>query len=943
VLRPKNIARFLLATSSLVTAALCSSPAARAQTIDYASGEIRSNPIDLDGGGVTLNVAPGPFATQSGAITGANGINKTGFGSLLLSGANNYAGDTRVSDGMLLLAAPGALGSGKLILTGGDIAFLTGGSLTIGGMNQGDGIISRFSVVDGETLRLKVENDGALGSFGAGHSALLYLGGGAGTAGTIEIDSAAFVGEDSNTRIRAGTVRLARTSEFGLSSSRGMLGIDSTARYDLNGNSNGVSALSLSGQGVITNTAGDTISYVTVRSEGIFAGRIEDDAGQVGLIKQGLGTLVLSGASTYSAGTELSGGTVRVEHSRALGTGLVTMAAGSKIDFAPDISLANNLALAGTGTLNVSTGSASHTGSIDEGGGAFGVRKTGAGNLILSGLNTYTGATTVNAGTLSVNGSIASSSLTTVNAGGTLGGNGTVGNTIINGGGALAPGNSIGTLTVAGSLTFAAASNYMVEVSPASADRTNVKGKATLGGATVNASFAPGAYVAKQYTILNAAGGVSGTFGALANTNLPSGFKSNLSYDASNVYLDLALNFSTPSVGLNVNQRNVANALTAFFNTSGGIPMMFGALDPAGLTRVSGEVATGAQQTTFNAMNLFMGMLSDPFIEGRHPAIASHAGANSFAEEPAPNPTRQRSNADAYATAVKAGAGNPYLSAQPVNRWSVWAAGYGGSQTTDGSGSTGSNTATSRIYGTAAGADYRLSPETLVGFALAGGGTSFSIANGLGGGSSDLFQAGAFVRHNAGNAYLSGALAYGWQDISTDRAVGTDQLRAKFNANAFSGRLEGGWRFVAPWMGLTPYAAVQATRFDLPMYAERALIGAGTFALGYAAKDVTATRTELGFRADRSFAVQDAILTLRGRTAWAHDFNTERSVAATFQSLPGASFVVNGAAPAHDSALATASAELKWLNGISLGGTFEGEFSSVTRSYAGKGVVRYAW
>ena len=53
--------------------------------------------------------------------------------------------------------------------------------------------------------------------------------------------------------------------------------------------------------------------------------------------------------------------------------------------------------------------------------------------------------------------------------------------------------------------------------------------------------------------------------------------------------------------------------------------------------------------------------------------------------------------------------------------------------------------------------------------------------------------------------------------------------------------------------------------------------------------------------------------------------------------------MVNGAAPAHDSALATASAELKWLNGISLGGTFEGEFSSVTRSYAGKGVVRYAW
>ena len=50
-------------------------------------------------------------------------------------------------------------------------------------------------------------------------------------------------------------------------------------------------------------------------------------------------------------------------------------------------------------------------------------------------------------------------------------------------------------------------------------------------------------------------------------------------------------------------------------------------------------------------------------------------------------------------------------------------------------------------------------------------------------------------------AYISGALAYGWQDITTDRTVtvaGIDQLRAEFNANAFSGRAEGGYRFVTP-------------------------------------------------------------------------------------------------------------------------------------------------
>ena len=121
------------------------------------------------------------------------------------------------------------------------------------------------------------------------------------------------------------------------------------------------------------------------------------------------------------------------------------------------------------------------------------------------------------------------------------------------------------------------------------------------------------------------------------------------------------------------------------------------------------------------------------------------------------------------------------------------------------------------------------------------------------------------------------------------------------------------------------------------------LSGANTFALSYGAKTVTATRSELGLRTDRSWTIDDAILTLRGRAAWAHDFNPDRAVAATFQTLPGASFVVNGAAQANDAALTTASAELKWRNGFSLVATFEGEFSNVTRSYAGKGVVRYAW
>ena len=599
---------------------------------------------------------------------------------------------------------------------------------------------------------------------------------------------------------------------------------------------------------------------------------------------------------------------------------------------------ASGASLSNFGSIQGGNGGAGGAAGVGTPSGSAGSPGAGGAGIVGSGLTISNGGT--------ISGGMDGDGVTRADAivftGGTnfLGGTGTVGSFTMTSGGTFAPGNGTpgSSMTVSGNLAFASGAIYLVQLNPSTASFATVTGSATLGGATVNANFASGSYVSKQYTILTATGGISGTFGALANTNLPQGASDSLSYNADNVFLNLKAGF-TNFTGLNVNQQNVANALTNFFNATGGIPAAFFGLSPSGLTQVSGELGTGAQQTTFDAMNLFMGLLTDPFVAGRGDGGATGANA------PIGYASTQTSSAarDAYAMFTKAPLAQTY---DP--RWSVWAAGFGGSQTTDGNAALGSNTATSSVYGTVVGADYRISPFTVAGFALAGGGTNFSVAN-SGSGHSDLFQAGAFIRHTVGPAYISAALAYGWQDITTNRTVtvaGSDLLRAQFDANAFSGRLEGGYRFVAPWVGgigITPYAAAQFTTFDLPAYAEQAIAGSNAFALANNAKDVTDSRSELGIRTDKSFAMSDGVLILRSRFAWAHDYNPDRSIAATFQTLPGASFVVNGAAQASDSALVTASVEKKWLNGWSAAATFEGEFSDVTRSYAGKGVVRYTW
>ena len=178
----------------------------------------------------------------------------------------------------------------------------------------------------------------------------------------------------------------------------------------------------------------------------------------------------------------------------------------------------------------------------------------------------------------------------------------------------------------------------------------------------------------------------------------------------------------------------------------------------------------------------------------------------------------------------------------------------------------GSHDLSARTAGFAGGLDYHLTRDSVVGFALAGGGTNWSLAQGIGGGKSDAFQAGVYGATRSGPAYLAAAFAYTNHWMSTDRfAFAGDHLTASFNAQSFGGRVESGYRFATFYGGVTPYAAIQAQSFHTPSYSESDLNGGG-FALAYNARTAHRYPQRIG-RALRPAAAlnPDAALTMRAR------------------------------------------------------------------------------
>jgi uncharacterized protein with beta-barrel porin domain len=430
----------------------------------------------------------------------------------------------------------------------------------------------------------------------------------------------------------------------------------------------------------------------------------------------------------------------------------------------------------------------------------------------------------------------------------------------------------------------------------------------------------------------------------VAFTNTGSGNLGDVNIDdVSLIYLGpFTLTPLLPS-GAPVNAINVAAAIDNAAINSNSTPQLFQSLNlyglsgtqlVAALTQLDGETSTDAERGAFQLMNQFLGLMLDPFVDGRF----GPGGAIGFA------PDREAAFppdiALAYASVMKA----PVYKA-PTNPWNVWGTGFGGGSHSNGDPLIGSTDVGTRTYGFASGVDYRVTANTVVGFALAGAGTNWGLAQQLGAGRSDAFQAGGYGKTELGPIYLAGAFAFTNNWFTTNRLALGDQLTANFNGQSYGGRLEGGYRFIvpsAPNFEILPYAAVQAQSFHTPSYSETDLNGLG-LGLNYNAMNATDTRSELGARFTDRTMVNAMPLILRVRLAWAHDWVDNPALNAVFQALPGSSFVVNGAPIPADSALVSAGAELLVTPHWSLSGKFDGEFAKSSQTYAGRGTLRYSW
>jgi autotransporter-associated beta strand protein len=641
-----------------------------------------------------------------------------------------------------------------------------------------------------------------------------------------------------------------------------------------------------------------------------FAGTI---SGSGGISQIGAGTTTLTALNPYTGTTTISAGTLALSGNGSLATSS-NIADNAVFDVSAASAGVAIQSLSGTGDvilgaqdLSLSNAQGTFSGVIS----GTGSLTLTSGTEILTGDNTYTGTTTVRGGTLIIDGSATSSASVKVSGGGTIGGVGILPSTTIGSGATLAAGDQgVGTLHVNGTASFASGANFDVYVSKAAASELVVSGSATLGG-TLSVVATNGYPLGQKLTVLSAAGGVSGSFTLASATSTGGNFSYKLSEDANNVYLevDLAELSSLLPSSATRNQTSVTAGIDTAIAKGDTLPSAFenlGSLSSGDLgsaaTQLSGEIGSDVPQAGRSLFNAFVGSVFDHITDLRQ-ASSSQGGSD------------------------------PWLSL------------YGG--TTRLSGDTaliGSHPLDGDTFGIVGGQEWTLSPVVTLGAVLSGGTESFSLGSGLGKGRANAFDAGGYGYLTL-SPHIYGAflLALGVDDVDTRRVVtvsGTDTLTGQVTAFQFGARYETGVNF--DWA--TPYFATQTQFFDTPSYQEKASSGSSVFALSYAAHNANATRFELGLDRSDSFDFgDDGMLALTGRLAWAYDLTGSRTIAASFATLPGSGFTVQGASPDTNSGLVSLGANFKTASGIGLVARFDGDFAQGSQTYLGTAGLNFTW
>ena len=871
----------------------------------------------------------------SGSIMGSGGLT-VAAGTEVLTGVSTYTGPTTITGGTLALSGSGSLASTTAVSDTGvfDISAVTSGPVTIGSLS-GPGTVN----LGAQTLVLSDASGNFLGAIsGSGGLAI--------TGGTEILAGAnSYAG---GTTISAGTLQIG--SSYGNGSITGDVIDDGELAF---GNSNvatfsgiisGTGSVYQTGSGTTILTAANIYSGGTVISggtlqigngaaAGFITGNVTDNGtlafGRTdatvfgGTISGTGGVTAISGITTLTAANGYTGATVIDDPASIIltGTGSIAASSGVTDNGTLDVSAVGTpqiASLAGSGsvlignqTLNLTDGAGTFSGTIS---GSGGLTVTG-GTQTLSGSNSYTGATVINGGTLAVNGAIASSSGVTVNSGGALSGSGTVPNVAVNSGGAISPGNAgSGTLSVNGTVAFANAANFVVDMSSASAGKLSVSGAETLGG-TLSVTSTDGTYaLGQKLTVVTAADGVSGEFAVAPLENTGAVFSQTVSYDANDVYLQVNLAKLSPLLPSSVttNQSQAIAGIDAAIASGHSLPQAFenlGNVSSATLgndaSQMSGELGSDIP----NAADL----LFDPFVN----AIFDHMN------------DMQQNGVGAKRTTQKAGA---------------WATAFSGNDIVDGNQDLGSHQFKSDMYGFIGGADFRLSPTMVLGAAFSVGSDTFHLADGFGDGKDKAIQGGiyGFARYLP-RLYGAFTAAFGENNITTDRVIsvsGTDDLAGKVTAGIYGVRYETG----AELGWLIPYFALQDQLVMAPAYSETASSGSDNFALSYLSHNTNIPGAELGFRQNANIPLdRNWSLDFTDRLAWRDQLIGTWDTRALYANVAGSDFSSYGADPGRSSALVDFGLALQSYSGFGLDVHLHGAIAGNSQTYEEFAGLNFVW